>query len=689
MWSAVRALTAAAMFALLSLALLAGIASALYELPSAFSGRSIAANTYKDISAAISLLELDDFLEVVLVGNFTTADVAALSAVLEDAAEHAAIKPLRSHIYEKKIYRVSLSSRVLSEKVSKAIQDDTPGVVSATLVGYHARLGGSTTLFVIAADQRREWTQPKAAADCITILNMRAPGAAWVFLDDASMGAEYSMRSMQQFFDGFPDVHVYEWANVVNSASDMLMPFPSAAITPPSAAKDFIFLEISFCDAYTREAGCPEDSVVRDTLRGMDEWLERNNQVSMKVQSVSFNINDHPELVYALHAASHYSDHERDDTVLNLEVFVQHASKLQAFRRAVSSAADDEGHNKEHSKYTVIPIINLQLSGHLRYVPRGGRKIQSFPLPRWRESDPTLDYPSAKNADITAIVRVKADKDPIEDLFTYGSSVPCGEGRVVPRAYIGDMLFDALVWTAWGVLIPPLEGVVQATTDGGGDKSVMLAESEFRHDFRRGRSVDRNVLISKFENVMSLLNQLVLAYSELPAPLLPTTNSVSRNDSFNPSPIIYDDVFELLNSDTRGSDGVQVFLNAVALIELATVEFSHLNYDTVHRHLHFVDLLVNKLRDIMEQSSKRVTQRKVLRLYWGNDVDLEYSKAGLDSPASSFSPSPKAILLGSLAGILIFFLLKVGAMFGAKSSPGGLRNDPFRRHAGRSLQKRN
>lgn len=657
------------------------------QLPPAFLDRKITTNTYADISAAISLLELDDFLEVVLVGNFSDDDAASLSTILEDASLYSTVRPLRAHIYEKKIYRVSIASRVLAEKVAAAVRGNDPSSVSETLTGYHSRLGVSTTLFVIGIEERQEWTLPQSASSCLTIVNMRAPGAAWIYLNTWILGTEFTAQSMPQYFDGFSDAHAYEVASTVQTASYLLMPFPSAHIALPSATKEFIFLEISFCDSYTRSDSCPGDTIVMDTLRALDGWLGKNDQVVVSIQSLSFNIHDHPELLYALHAASNYVGIDQQSSALDLELLLYHVSKFGAVRRAVSSAADSEGRNRDHSRFKVIPVFNFQLNGQLGYYARGSA-VQTLTLSRWQENDHSLDYPSAEGVDIAAVVRLRSHSKAWEDLFTLGEPSPCGRVKLSSWLWNGNIIFESLVRIAWGVELSSPRGIMEVSVDAGNEEEIMMPKNQLTNDFRIGRSVDRSIIISRLENLLASLHSLILAYSVLPSTGMASVGHGTMQKNFSPDLKYYDDVNELLNTEIAQSNAIDIFVNFLSLANKVAVEFSHLNYNDCKHHLYSMELLLQKLRKVFDLAASKIIEQKKIVLHWNNSIDGADVEANLilDEDEISIIPSLHVLIIGFLSGFLVFFLAKVVSILVTR--PVTNNADLFRRHASRSVQKR-
>lgn len=674
-----------------ALAVVSVVTSAAIQLPSAFLDRTIGSNSYDEISSAIALLELDDFLEVVLVGNFTQVDVNALAAVLEDSSLYSTVRPLRAHVYEKKIFRVSVASRVLTEKISKAVKDNSPSVVSNTFVNYHSQLGVSTTLFLVGIDERQDWSVPPSARDCVSVLNIRAPGAAWMYLDLMSFDREFSALTMGQYFDGFSNANAYELATRVEEVSKLLMPFPSSAISPPSATKDFIFLEISICDAYTRGAGasCPTDSLVLDTLRSLDKWQQQNNHVTVNVQSVSFNLHDHPELIYALHSASDYTSHSQSSSALDLELLLYYISKCKAVRRSISGATDAGGRNRDHNSYMLIPVFNIQLNGRLGFYTRRNRNIRSFVLPRWHENDPSMDYPALVGSELTAIVRLKSHQKEWEDLFSDGESFPCGDRKQSGWLWNGNVLFDMLVDIAFGVKVPAIGQMVEVSIDASSEESIMMPMNNLTNDFRRGRSVDRTLIISKLEMALSELHSILGAYAVLPSFGIQLLDQGLGKNELSIDIKYYESLIELINKDVEDIRIIDLFFNILSLADKVAVEFSHLNYDDVKQHLHDLELLLAKLREVYEYTARRTVPQKIVRFNWNNSLDeIDFVDVeNIDEAGAKYPFSWRSMILGSFAGFFTFFLTKICGILFFDSRQNESKTNPFKRHASRGVMR--
>lgn len=663
-----------------------------YLLPPSFRHGDIRSNTFDDLAKATTLFELDAFIEVVLIGNFSQSDQSTIADILDYNSIHSDINPLRDHVYEKKIYRVTRTSAVLWQAVVAAVESNSPRRLSETLESYHSKSGASTTLFLIGIAEKKPWTILPEVSNCIYPLNMRGAGAAWFFLDIDSFTSDHiSFLTLPKYFD-LSNGYAFEIANTIKVVSGLLIPFPNVINSIDSKSKDLFIVEISICGSYVRIDGCPEDSLVANAIRAI-ERLYGNAVLSMKVLSVSFNFHDHPDLLYALHASTYYDPSSRKGNLLDMHILLRYLTNSKAIRRSLSGAVDIEGRNRNSESFEILPIFNVQLPSYLNYSALNVN-IASYDLPFWESDDSSQDYPMPDGRIARAIVRLKSQDDSVtinDDNFKK-LSLLCSE-NVDIRYWNGFVLFDHIVEAIWGVTLKHDDHYYELTRELTSFSGTVLAlDGDIEHDFRRARFVVRAILTDRFENSLKELVSLIVSYGMIGLDGLPIKYTSGAGGDVN---LLFagraatlewgDDLDELASRDWNDVDAMEIFMYIVTYLDKASQEFSHLSYHTASNHLNCVNLFLKLLRRSYENAVSASTVRYQIEYHWNNNKSEKHSLPSEQGYlAAGFGrllvPNRLSIYAGIFMGCFSFVVVRVFCLFRTDGLVIRPQPDPFKRH---------
>jgi hypothetical protein len=666
-------------FVLLLVTLTKRVVSESIKLPSSMFGTVVDSGNTTAIVSAINKFELDTIIDVILVGNFTSISVASITSALEDANN---IRPWRSlkRVYEKFIFHVYPATTILQSTVQSAMLAAESRQLSQVLSTFHSNSGAATTIFVIAAPAQQSWQRSFLQSNSVGFLNVRKSGVAWIFVPPDEIKS-----SGIQVQNDHSRTNL-EYANAISIAAGALSPFPRSPLRP---IKDVVLLHVSICSGVLRTEKCPEDSLFEDMLNLFLKMNSEDAGVTLSTSSISFNLNDYPEILHSIHSSISYSPDSASELTLNLEMLLKKLSSCKPIQQAISKAGTISRLNRDRRTYTVVPIIDVHLPDKRSIYRFPGRIPFGLYNYSTGESSQERDSIGSSSAPARAIIRVNVKDSTLDDTAALDG--------IRVKGNLKRKLFYLILDAAWGVVANPIsesaqlygKSVVHVTDDIAEAVDTVWDSFDIAEDFSSRRIIPRSIIISRIDRCLFSLSQLLVessfflnglcAFDDLEMPQLPRSKTFPASSSSELA-VGVDDL-----------DCVSLFERFVRVLEEAAVEFTHLNFAASSIALNSAEIIVLKLKDHIATLHLKWRTRKSLLVDWkdremdslarrDNELDDCIDNLATDLLWRSYFPSSKALVHAVLAGIGAFCLRSLYSIVVSSNSKSHSNPNHFRQH---------